>query len=96
MPGATITLTDGTNTVTTSSNSRGDVGAWSVDGLSTPGTYLITVTKDGLSTESSLVTLNAGDSASVNVGLKRNSTTLRRQRDRADSRDRRSPSAASR
>ena len=74
--GATLTLTDGTNTVTTSSNSRGDVGAFSVQGLSTPGAYLVTASKDGLSTESRVVNLAAGGSGRVDLKLSPAVTTL--------------------
>lgn len=68
--GAEITITDGTNTITTSSNSRGAVGSWSVDGLSTPSSYLVSAAKDGLGTESQLVTLDAGGASSVSLTLK--------------------------
>lgn len=68
--GATITISDGQNVVATSSNSSGRIGDWKVDGLSTPGTFLISASKDGLSLESSLVTLAAGQSKSLNLGLR--------------------------
>jgi hypothetical protein len=68
--GATITISDGQNVVATSSNSSGTTGNWKVDGLSTPGTFLISASKDGLSLESALVTLAAGQSRSVNLSLK--------------------------
>lgn len=68
--GAKITITDGVNTITTSSNSRGQVGAWSVDGLSTPSTYLVTAGSDELSTESQLVTLSASGTAQVALALR--------------------------
>lgn len=74
--GAQITITDGTNTITTSSNSQGHVGAWSVDGLSTPSSYLISASKSGMSTESTLVTLGAGDSSSVSLRLRLGSGSL--------------------
>ncbi|HEY2044906.1 MAG TPA: carboxypeptidase-like regulatory domain-containing protein, partial [Jatrophihabitans sp.] len=67
--GAQITITDGTNTITTSSTSTGTIGQWSVDGLSTPSSYLITAGKGGLSTESQLITLDAGATASVTLRL---------------------------
>ncbi|MDT4981088.1 MAG: large repetitive protein [Pseudonocardiales bacterium] len=68
--GAQLTLTDGTNTITTSSVSTGDIGSWSVNGLSTPGSYLISASKDGMGTESELITLDAGGTASVALTLK--------------------------
>lgn len=66
---AQIIITDGINTITTSSNSKGDVGAWSVDGLSTPSTYLVSASKAGLSTESVLVPLAAGGNAQAPLTL---------------------------
>ncbi len=74
--GAQITITDGTNTITTSSNSKGDVGAWSVDGLSTPGDYLVSAGKSGFGTESALVHLDASGSAQVNLSLKAGVATV--------------------
>ena len=50
--GATITISDGQETLATSSTSAGTVGNWSIDGLSTPGTFLVSASKDGLSLES--------------------------------------------
>ncbi|QIK83055.1 carboxypeptidase regulatory-like domain-containing protein [Sanguibacter sp. HDW7] len=67
--GATVTITDGTSTVTTSTRTRGDVGAWEVDGLSTPSTFLVTVTADGLGTASRLVTLGASGAATASMSL---------------------------
>lgn len=74
--GATVRITDGINTVTTSSNSKGNVGYWSVDGLSTPSSYLVSATKDGLSTESAIINLAAGGTAVSNLTLKYAATTL--------------------
>jgi hypothetical protein len=68
--GATITISDGQNVVATSSTSSGSIGAWKVTGLSTPGAFLISASKDGLSLESSLVTLAAGQSKALDLGLK--------------------------
>jgi hypothetical protein len=68
--GAQVTITDGTNTVTTSTNSTGAIGDWSVDGLSTPSTYVVSVSKPGLGTESMQVSLAAGGSDEVNLTLK--------------------------
>ncbi|RIJ78634.1 hypothetical protein D1871_01360 [Nakamurella silvestris] len=75
--GATITLTDGTSTVQTSSVSTvtqgadGSVppGSWQVNGLSTPGTYLVTVAAVGYGTSSSLVKLDAGGKAVSDIDL---------------------------
>ncbi|MDP9168583.1 MAG: carboxypeptidase-like regulatory domain-containing protein, partial [Actinomycetota bacterium] len=74
--GAQISITDGTNTITTSSNSKGDVGAWSISGLSTPSSYLVSASKNGMSAESALLTLDAGGTSAVNLTLKVGVTTL--------------------
>jgi hypothetical protein len=66
---ATVTISDGTSTLTTSSASRKKVGGWSVSGLHTPGSYLVQVTSFGLGTESRLVTLDAGGNATADVRL---------------------------
>ena len=69
--GATITISDGQNVVATSSTSAGGgIGNWKVEGLSTPGTFLVSASKDGLSLESALITLAAGQSKSLNLSLK--------------------------
>ena len=67
---AQVTITDGTNTITTSSNSKGAIGTWTVTGLSTPSSFLVTATKDGMSAESDLVTLAAGGDSTVDLDLK--------------------------
>ncbi len=67
--GVTITITDGTNVVTTSSATQGTVGAWSVDGLSTPSTYLVTAAGVGFGAQSRLVSLTAGGAAVVGLTL---------------------------
>ncbi|MGP7960591.1 carboxypeptidase regulatory-like domain-containing protein [Sanguibacter sp. A247] len=74
--GATVTITDGTATITTSTRTRGDVGTWEVDGLSTPSTYLVTVTADGLGTASRLVTLDASDAERVTMRLRHGESSL--------------------
>jgi hypothetical protein len=68
--GAEITITDGTNTFTSSSNTKGQVGAWFVRGLSTPSSYLVSAAKNGLGLESKLVPLAGGDHAFVTLRLK--------------------------
>ncbi len=74
---ATITLTDGTNTVTTSTVSKGaGVGTWSVSGLSTPSSYLVSASHDGLGVASRLVTLAAGASAPVTLTMSSGVATL--------------------
>ena len=67
---AQVAITDGINSITTSTNSRGDGGGWQVSGLSTPDAYVVTVSHDGLSTETALTKLAAGGSATVDITLK--------------------------
>lgn len=74
--GASITITDGTNTAVTNSNSEGDVGAWSIEGLSTPSTYVVTATKHGMSSEARVVPLAAGASATASLDLVAGVATL--------------------
>lgn len=68
--GATISISDGQDTLATSSTSSGSIGDWAIDGLSTPGTFLVSASKDGLSLESSLITLDAGKSGTLDLTLK--------------------------
>ncbi|WP_235547903.1 MULTISPECIES: carboxypeptidase-like regulatory domain-containing protein [unclassified Nocardioides] len=67
---ATVTISDGTTTLTTSTNSRGDIGHWSVKGLSTPGSYVVQASKPGFSSESRMVGLAAGGTATADLVLK--------------------------
>lgn len=60
--GVDITITGGGTTLTTKTPTTGQVGRWSLDGLSTPGTYLVTASRSGYGTQSTLVTLGAGSS----------------------------------
>ncbi len=62
--GAAIVITDGTLTFTTTSDTTGDVGTWSVDGISTPGMYTVTATLFGYGTEVLQVPLRPGDQRS--------------------------------
>ena len=69
---ATITVTDGTvslQTSSVSSNAQGKPGSWLVNGVSTPGTYLVTASAPGYGTESAIVPLNAGGKGSSNLKL---------------------------
>jgi hypothetical protein len=69
---ATITLTDGRVSLQTSTVSEGGNGApgsWNVTGLSTPGTYLVSAASPGFATASSLVTLDAGGTATTDLTL---------------------------
>src|SRR5690606_650240 len=67
--GAAVTLTAGTTPATTSPSTTGDIGSWSVDGLSTPSTYLVTASAEGLGAQSALVGLDAGDARTVDLRL---------------------------
>ena len=68
--GATITITDGTNTLTTSSISKGHgIGTWSVNGLSTPSSYLVSASADGLGVASRLVPLAASGTSAVSLTM---------------------------
>jgi hypothetical protein len=69
--GATVTITDGTISVTTRTPSVGNgIGTWSTTGLTTPDTYLITATAPGYGTQTSVVTLGAGQSKSgINLAM---------------------------
>jgi hypothetical protein len=69
---ATVTITDGHVSVQTSSVSpgaEGTPGSWSVTGLSTPGTYLVSAAAQGFGTSSTLVTLGAGGTATADLSL---------------------------
>ncbi|MDQ1705620.1 MAG: large repetitive protein, partial [Frankiaceae bacterium] len=68
--GATVTVTNGAVTLNTSTPTTGHIGRWSVDGLSTPGTYLVSATRDGFDTESLVVKLGPSGSAVRNIALK--------------------------
>lgn len=74
--GATVTITDGSTTLTTRTATTGDVGRWSVDGLSTPGTYLVTAVSDELGAQSDRVTVAASGTGTVDLKLKRGVATL--------------------
>ena len=76
---ATVAITDGTlslSTSTVSPGTRGTPGTWSVSGLSTPGTYLITISSPGLGTVSLLKTLKPGGSASADATMKAGVSTI--------------------
>ncbi|HTT92320.1 MAG TPA: carboxypeptidase regulatory-like domain-containing protein [Acidimicrobiales bacterium] len=69
--GATVTITDGTVTVSARTPTEGRVGEWSMSGLTTPDTYLVTATAPGYAASTTLVTLGAGKSSSgVDLALK--------------------------
>lgn len=62
--GVQVNITDGTVSLSTRTPTVGSVGTWSVHGLTTPDTYLVTATLPGYSTQTTLVTLGAGASRS--------------------------------
>jgi len=74
--GVEVVITDGTTTITTTTETSGSVGSWAVDGLSTPSTYLVTAQGAGLGAQSTLVTLAAGGSATVPLALEAGVATL--------------------
>lgn len=61
--GATVEATDGTLTVSTVTLTDGDVGAFALRNLPTPGRYTVTVSRDGFAPESRSVSLGQGESA---------------------------------
>lgn len=78
---ATVTISDGTVSLQTSSSSGGTgssgaAGSWVVKGLSTPGTYLVSVAAPGYGTSSRLVTVDAGGSGTADVTLQRGSALI--------------------
>ena len=75
--GATVTISDGTTTITTSSASRGRVGRWEVSGLATPASYLVEASSFGLGTESQLVDLGPAESGTADMRLQPGIAVLR-------------------
>ena len=62
--GADVTVTDGDLVLGVRTASTGDgVGQFTVDGLATPGSFLVTATRDGYGTESASVELGGSGSA---------------------------------
>jgi 5-hydroxyisourate hydrolase-like protein (transthyretin family) len=59
--GATIEVADGRSTIRTIALTQGAVGSFTVDGLSVPGRYTVTVTRPGFATESLAVDLTSAD-----------------------------------
>ena len=69
--GVAIVVSDGTLTFETTSATDGDVGAWSLDGLSTPGVYTLTATQRGYGTEVLQINLDAGQQRTgVNLAMR--------------------------
>ncbi|MCW2540393.1 MAG: carboxypeptidase regulatory-like protein [Frankiales bacterium] len=57
--GVSVTITDGALTVQTVTRSTGDVGAWTVSGLTIPSTYTVTFSRADLATQTVSVSLDA-------------------------------------
>ena len=74
--GVELTISDGTTSVTTRTATTGDVGAWEVDGLATPSTYLVSASSAGLGAQSALVGLRAAGSRVVHLGLQAGVATV--------------------
>ena len=60
--GVDLAISDGRNTLTTATPTTEAVGSWGIQGLTTPGTYLITASRRGFGTETQLIDLSAGGS----------------------------------
>lgn len=56
--GVKVTVTDGTVTLFTTTLSTGDVGAWSIQGLPSPGTYTVTFSRADLVSQTRSVDLD--------------------------------------
>ena len=67
---AHVVLTNGAVTLATNTPGTGNIGHWSIDGLSTPGTYLVSASRDGYDLESAIVTLDASGTATQDITLK--------------------------
>jgi len=69
--GVAIVVSDGTLTFETTSATDGDIGSWSLEGLSTPGVYTMTATLRGYGTETIQIDLGAGDERTgVNLAMR--------------------------
>jgi len=68
--GAAIIASDGTNTIDTVSLTDGDVGAFVLRDLATPGRYTLTVSHDGYATESRTVALEQGEPPNLDISLR--------------------------
>ncbi|WP_029135755.1 carboxypeptidase-like regulatory domain-containing protein [Nakamurella lactea] len=66
--GVGVTLTSGDTTVTTVTQSTGDVGAWMVAGLPLPGTYTVTFSRDDLQSQTVSVALDRNGNPSTGAG----------------------------
>jgi 5-hydroxyisourate hydrolase-like protein (transthyretin family) len=70
--GVKVTVSDGTVTLVTTTLSSGDVGAWSIQGLPSPGTYTVTFSRPHLVSQTRSVDLDplgTNDVTSVDASL---------------------------
>lgn len=75
--GALVTVSDGTNTLTTSTESRVEGrGGWQLDGLDAPGTYVVQVSAPRLGSAAERVQLGPDGSSRVDVQLERGLVSL--------------------
>jgi 5-hydroxyisourate hydrolase-like protein (transthyretin family) len=75
--GVTITATAGQSTVSTVSLTSDDVGAFTLRGLPTPGSFTVVASKDGYASQTLTLTLSAGQKLTgVAVTLGKSSGTL--------------------
>ena len=63
-PGVTVTVTAGTATVQTVTQSTGTVGAWTIAGLAIPSSYTVTFSRPDLESQTVAVTLDAAGNLS--------------------------------
>ena len=59
--GAEVTISDGTLTFTTTAATNGDIGSWTLEGVSTPAVYTVTSTLRGYGTQVVQVSLVGGE-----------------------------------
>ena len=63
-PGVTVTVTAGTATVQTVTQSMGSVGSWTIAGLAIPSSYTVTFSRPDLQSQTVAVTLDAAGNLS--------------------------------
>ena len=65
--GVNVTVSNGVLTIATVTQTTGDVGFWSVQGLSVPSTYTVTFSRDDLSAQTLSVSIDAFGTATMAV-----------------------------
>ena len=68
--GASVVASDGTNTIDSVSLTDGDVGAFALPNLATPGQYTLTVSIDGYATETRTIALRQGETSNLDISLR--------------------------